>query len=74
MRAVYSIDMGWWRVPGGRRQLLCWYSTGSLYLGDVLVAVIPTETEMRRRLDGWADHCETRDGLGWLAQRLEGCR
>jgi hypothetical protein len=66
--------MGWWPTTGGRRQLLTWHSSGDLYLGDIVVAYIPTEIDVRARLGGWAEHCGTREGLGWLAQRLEGCR
>lgn len=73
-RLQYFIDFGWFRSSGGRRQLLTWHSSGELRLGDIVVAVIPGELEVRRRLEGWADHCDTREGLGWLAQRLEGCR
>jgi hypothetical protein len=40
---------------------------------DVL-AIVHNEDDLRRRLDGWADHCDLRDGLGWVAQQLEGCR
>ena len=69
------IDLGWWLDGRGRRQLLAWNSgTGHLYLGSTAVAKVDTEDELRRRLDGWPDHCLTREGLGWLAQRLEGCR
>jgi hypothetical protein len=72
--AHYCIDFGWWSAPLGRRQLLTWRSSGDLYLGDLLVAVVEDEVGVRRLLEGWVEHCETREGLGWLAQRLEGCR
>lgn len=68
------VDCGWWRAPGGRRQLLTWHATGELVLGENVVAVISDELEMRRRLEGWAEHAGTAEGNGWLAQRLEGCR
>ena len=68
-------DFGYWPTINGQRELLTWHPTsGILTLGSHAVAKISDETELRRRLNGWADHCETRDGLGWLAQRLEGCR
>lgn len=73
-RQLHFIDFGWFRSTGGRRQLLTWHSTGDLLLGDVVVAHITSEIEVRRRLAGWAEHCDTREGLGWLAQQLEGCR
>jgi len=40
----------------------------------IVLAVIDTEEEVNRRLDGWADHNTTKEGLAWLAQRLDGCR
>lgn len=74
-------DFGWWRISDGRRGLLSWDpATGSLTMfhpnGEACycLAVITDEIDLRRRLEGWAEHCETREGLGWLAQRLEGCR
>lgn len=67
--------MGWWRAPGGRRQLLSWDNrTGALFMGENILAVLPDELEMRRRMDGWAEHAGTPEGSGWLAQRLEGWR
>lgn len=72
--AAHFVDFGYWRTSSGRRQLLTWHTEGSLYLGDQIVAVIPEEIEVRRRLEGWAEHAGTPDGAGWLAQRLEGCR
>ena len=75
------LDFGWWKQPSGIVKLLSWNAAnGELAfwpLGreeTIILAVIPTEEEVRRRLEGWAEHCGTRDGLGWLAQRLEGCR
>lgn len=73
-------DWGYWRLSDGRRGLLTWNScTGVLEMRhpagqNILLAVIADELDLRRRLEGWAEHCTTREGLGWLAQRLEGCR
>lgn len=76
-------DFGWWVMPDGARRLLSWNAaTHELKLWaldptrkkDTILAVIDTEDEVRRRLDGWSDHNDTREGLAWLAQRLEGCR
>lgn len=72
--SLHFVDFGYWRAPGGRRQLLTWHTTGELYLGDIVVAVISDEIDVRRRLEGWAEHAGTPEGNGWLAQRLEGCR
>jgi hypothetical protein len=78
---MISLDFGYWRLPDGRRALLCWNPrTGELILHhpdgvtNDLVAVVYTEPELRRRIDGWVDHSTTREGLGWLAQRMDGCR
>jgi hypothetical protein len=73
------LDLGWWRMRNGQRRLLTWWSdSGALTLdgpgGTDVLAVIYDEDELRRRLTGWADHCDTREGLGWLAQQLEGNR
>jgi hypothetical protein len=73
------LDFGWWRTASGQRQLLSWWAdSGALTLdgpgGTDVLAVISDEDDLRRRLSGWADHCDTREGLGWLAQRLEGTR
>lgn len=74
-----QVDLGWWRRHNGRRSLLTWWSdTGALVLdgpgGLDVLAVIPDRTELERRLAGWAEHADTREGIGWLAGRLEGCR
>lgn len=79
--AVWA-DYGWWLMPDGTRRLLSWNAaTHELKLWslhrlqrDIVLAVIPGELEVNRRLEGWADHNDTKDGLGWLAARLEGCR
>lgn len=69
-----------WRLSDGRRGLLTWSPiNGELVLchpdgRSFILTVIYSEAELRRRLDGWAEHSSTREGLGWLAQRLEGCR
>jgi len=79
---VTNIDFGHqWRLPNGQRCLLCWHVlTGELVLhrpdqnrNDIL-AVIYSEAELRRRLDGWTDHADLKDGLAWLAGQLDGCR
>jgi len=41
---------------------------------DMVLAVIPTEEEVVRRLAGWEAHNDTKEGLTWLAQQLEGRR
>lgn len=75
------VDFGWWRMPGGTKRLLTWnQGSGRLTLEpllrepEILLTVIVEEEEVRRRLDGWADHCDTKEGFGWLAQRLDGAR
>ena len=75
-------DFGWWVQTNGRRRLLSWnQATKELSLwpldrteNPIVLAVIETEDEVRRRLDGWDAYNDTKDGLGWLARRLEGCR
>lgn len=76
------VDFGWWIQPNGLRRLLSWNAaTHELAFWPLLrsekptiVAVIDDEDELRRRLDGWADHTDTKEGLAWLAQRLEDYR
>ena len=76
-----SLDLGYWTLHDGRRALLCWNPhNGQLvlhhpdgYRNDIL-GVVYTETELRKRIDGWADHAGTREGLTWLAGQLDGCR
>ena len=75
-------DAGWWVMPNGGRRLLSWNAaTHELKLwslnpneADTVLAVIPTEDELDRRLQGWAAHNDTKDGLKWLAQQLKGRR
>ena len=76
-------DFGWWLMPNGTRRLLSWnaathelklWSLNPTSKEDAIFAVIDTEDEVRRRLDGWQDHNDTKEGLSWLAGRLEGCR
>jgi hypothetical protein len=77
-----NIDFGHqWRLPSGQRCLLCWHRiSGELVLhrpdqrANDILAVIPDEAEVRRRLDGWLDHTFTSNGLAWLAAKLDGCR
>ena len=70
------LDLGWWKIRNGQRRLLTWWpDTGALILGDQdVIALIHDEDDLRRRLTGYADHCDLPDGLGWVATQLEGCR
>lgn len=70
------LDLGWWRATNGQRRLLTWWpDTGALVFGDTdVIAVVHDEDDLRRRLEDWPSHCDLRDGLGWVAQQLEGCR
>lgn len=69
------LEFGQWTMRDGTCRTLVWWSDGRLILGDRdVVAVCHDEDDLRRRLAGWPDHCATREGLGWLAQQLEGCR
>lgn len=70
------LPLGDWFMQDGTQRTLEWLSdTGAVVLGgkDVL-AIVDNEDDLRRRLSGWADHCELRNGLGWVATQLEGCR
>jgi hypothetical protein len=76
-----NVDFGDWVLPDHRRAQLCWHVlSGELVLHhpsarrNDLLAVIYSEGELRRRLDGWEHHCFTSNGLAWLAGQLEGCR
>ena len=73
------LDFGWWRIRGGQRRLLTfWPDSGVITLdgpgGLDVLAIVHDEDDLRRRLAGWEDHCDLPDGLGWVAQQLEGCR
>lgn len=76
------VDFGWWVQPAGNKRLLSWNeATKELtfwpltrWEEPIILAVLTDEDEVRQRLDGWADHNTSSDGLAWLAQRLEGCR
>lgn len=73
------LDMGWWLMRNGQRRLLTWWADcGAVTLdgpgGLDVLAICNDEDDLRRRLDGWADHCGRRDGLAWVAAQLEGCR
>lgn len=80
--ATVWLDKGWWLMPNGTRRLLSWNAaTKELNLWPLdrqqkamVLAVIDTEDEVNRRLDGWDAYNDTREGLTWLAERLEGCR
>lgn len=66
------LDMGYWRVANGQRQLLTWDpDTGIVTLDGDPVAVC---ADGDQRLKGWAEHCDLRDGLGWVAAQLQGRR
>lgn len=75
-------DSGWWLMPDGTRRLLSWNAgTKELRLWgltdrqkDIVLAVIDTEDEVHRRLQGWESYNDTPEGLGWLAGQLKGCR
>lgn len=70
------LDFGWWYMRNGQRQLLTWWSeTGAVTLGGAdVIAIVYDEDDLRQRLSGWADHCELRNGLGWVAAQLAGRR
>lgn len=76
------VDFGWWPHPDGFQRLLSWNEeTKELSFwpihrleGPMVLAVIPDEDDVRARLEGWPDHNTTKEGLAWLAQRLEGYR
>lgn len=80
--AAVWLDCGWWLQPNGQRRLLSWNAaTKELAFWPLnrqqepdVVAVIDDENEVRRRLQGWEAHNESKEGLSWLAQRLEGHR
>lgn len=76
-------DFGWWIQPdSGLKKLLSWNAeTHELAFWPLLnreptvvLAVIDTEDEVVRRLEGWQEHTDTEGGLEWLAQRLGGCQ
>jgi hypothetical protein len=63
-------------MQDGTQRTLEWLSdTGAVVLGgnDVL-AIVNNEDDLRRQLSGWADHCELRNGLSWVAAQLLGCK
>lgn len=76
------LDFGWWPQPSGHKRLLSWNAeTNELAFWPLhpleqplILAVIPDEDEVRERLEGWADHNTTKEGLSWLASQLGGCR
>lgn len=80
------LDRGWWWTTNHAgqltRRLLSWNAAthnltllaNNNYETDMVLAVIDTEEEVVRRLEGWEDYVESRNGLVWLAQRLEGLR
>jgi hypothetical protein len=75
VRVTVPIDLGMWRIRGGQRRRLTWDpDTGIVALDGDPLAVCTDEDDFRRRLDGWLEHCDLADGLGWVAQQLEGCR
>lgn len=69
------IDLGEWNTPGGPRPLVWWADSGAVVIGDQdLIAFCENEDDFRRRTLGYEAHRTQRDGLGWLAAVLEGCR
>lgn len=73
------IDFGYWTLKNGQKALLTyWPGPGSLTLygpaGQQIIAVISNEDEVRRRLQGWEEHCDAPDSIGWLAGQLDGAR
>lgn len=73
------LDFGYWIMRNGQRRLLTyWADCGALTLdgpgGLDVLAVCNDEDDLRKRLAGWEDHCDLRDGLGWVAGQMKGCR
>jgi len=73
------LDMGWWIMRDGRRRLMTyWADCGALTLdgpgGLDVLARCADEDDVRKRLDGWENHCDRRDGLTWVTGQLQGCR
>ena len=80
------LDKGWWWTTNHAgqltRRLLTWNAAtqhltllaNNNYETDMVLAVIPTEAEVIKRLEGWEDYVESKNGLTWLTQRLEGLR
>jgi hypothetical protein len=69
------LDMGWWLMRNGQRRLLTyWADCGAVTLdgpgGLDVLAIVTDEDDLRRRLSGWEDHCDQRDGLGWVVEQL----
>lgn len=77
------LDRGWWWTTNHAgqltRRLLSWNAgTKNLTLlannqweTDMVLAVIHTEEDVIRLLDGWEDYSESKNGLAWVAGRLE---
>lgn len=76
------LDFGWWTQTDGPPRLLSWNAaTKELTFWPLghqeppaVLAVIPDEDEVRRRLEGWETYHTTKEGLAWLARQLNGCR
>lgn len=75
------LDFGWWTHTDMPTRLLSWNAaTKELAFWPlnreppVVLAVIPDENEVRRRLEGWEAYHTTKEGLAWLAGQLKGCR
>lgn len=75
-------DFGWWTQSTGQKRLLSW-NAGTKELTfwplarweePLVLAVIADEDEVRRRLEGWEAYNTSKEGLDWLASRLEGCQ
>ena len=78
------LDRGWWWTTNHAgqltRRLLSW-NAGTQHLTvlannrfekDIVLAVIDTEQEVVRRLAGWENYVESKNGLAWLTRQLEG--
>lgn len=73
------LDRGWWFMSNGQRRLLTyWSDSGAVTLdgpgGLDVLAVCHNEDDFHRRITGWEDHCQLRNGLAWLTGQLDGCR
>lgn len=83
-RTSDEVDLGaTWRSPGSDDAWrLAWLrDTGELYLCQAggypgpsahvrVLTTVASEPEVDRLLDGWREHREDEDGLGWLRNRL----
>lgn len=80
------LDRGWWWTTNHAgqltRRLLSWNAgtqeltllANTNYETNMVLAVIDTEDEVISRLHGWEDYVDSKNGLAWLAGRLEAHR